>query len=237
MSGHSRWAQIKRQKGTTDAKRGMLYTKISKMISAAVRQGGKDPSMNLRLRLLIDKARSANMPNATIERAIKRGAGELSEGLIEEVTYEGFGPGGVALVIAAVTDNKNRTTSEIRHLLARYGGNLGTANSVLWMFVSRGKLEIPAPDLSEERQLALIDAGAEDVVSVEGGWLVYTKPEEVEKIKEAADALGLAVSNPEVEFVPKKETLVPVASDRPLVTLINGLEELEDVTNVTTNAA
>lgn len=237
MSGHSKWAQIKRQKGAADAKRGTLYTKLSKVISAAAREGGKDPAMNVRLRLLIDKARSVNMPGATIERAIKRGAGDDGGGMIEQVTYECYGPGGVACIIEAVTDNKNRTTAEVRRVITKHGGRLGTTGNVLWMFETKGKIDVALPQLDEQTELALIDAGMEDAVPVEGGQLLYSAPERLEQLRSAAEKLGLTVKDPELVFVPKKETLVAVDRDEPLLALLADLDTLDDVTNVTTNAA
>lgn len=236
MSGHSKWAQIKRQKGVADAKRGTAYTKLSNLISAAVREGGKDPAMNVRLRLLVDKARSVNMPNATIDRAIRRGAGELAGGIIEQVVYECYGPGGVACIVEAVTDNKNRTTAEVRHIVTKNGGSLGTSGSVLWMFETKGKIDVPTTDISEEAELALIDAGMEDAIAVENGRLLYTKPEQLEKLRAAAERVGLPVKDPEIVFVPKKASLVSVADETPLLALLAELDTLDDVTNVTTNA-
>ena len=237
MSGHSKWAQIKRQKGVADAKRGTAYTKLSNLISAAVRAGGKDPAMNMRLRLLVDTARSVNMPNATIDRAIRRGAGELAGGALERVVYECYGPGGVACIVEAVTDNKNRTTAEIRHMVTKHGGSLGTSGSVLWMFETKAKIDVPVPDLSEEAELVLIDAGMEDSMEVENGRLLYAKPERIEALRAAAEQLGLTVKDPEIVFVPKKASLAPVVDEKPLLALLADLDTLDDVTNVTTNAA
>lgn len=236
MSGHSRWAQIKRQKGTADAKRGTLYTKLSNMISGAVREGGKDPAMNVRLRLLLEKARSANMPSATVERAVKRGAGELPGGMIERVLYEAFGPGGVACIIEAVTDNKNRTTADIRRVLTKHGGNLGTSGSVQWKFEIRGTVEIPTATLTPDQELTLIDAGADDLLALSDAWLVSTRPDRLEAIRGAIEHLGLPAKNLEIVFVPKNETLTQLEDDRALVAFLDDLEALDDVTNVTTNA-
>ncbi|MFH1171109.1 MAG: YebC/PmpR family DNA-binding transcriptional regulator [bacterium] len=237
MSGHSKWAQIKRQKGVADARRGTLYTKLANLISAAVREGGKDPKMNFRLRLLIDKARSVNMPSTTVDRAIKRGAGELPGGTIERVTYECYGPDGIACIVEAVTDNTNRTTSELRHLLSRYAGRLGSSGSVLWMFEAKGRVEIPNSPLSEEIELSLIDAGMADSVVSTNRRLLYTDPENLEKLKTGAEQNKLTVSDSEIVYVPKQETLVTPEDREQFHTFLDELDALDDITNVTTNAA
>jgi YebC/PmpR family DNA-binding regulatory protein len=236
MSGHSRWAQIKRQKGAADAKRGTLYTRLSNMISAAVQTGGKDPSMNVRLRLLVEKGRSVNMPSATIERAIRRGAGELPGGRIEQICYECFGPCGVACIIEAVTDNKNRATSEIRHILSKHSCRLGTTGSVLWMFETKGTIGVSPLPPGGDAELTLIDAGAEDIRPIGERAIITTKPESLESVKASAEQLGLRTLDPEIVFIPKNESRVVCDDEKALHAFLSDLEQCNDVTNVTTNA-
>ena len=177
------------------------------------------------------------MPNATIHRAIQRGAGELAGGLIENITYECYGSGGVALVVEAVTDNKNRTTSEIRHLLSKFGGRLGSGGSVLWMFESKGRFGLEEKIMSDENELALIDSGMDDMETTENGIECYMKPELLDRVKTEATRLGLTIQSPEIVFVPKQESLTPVENEGALLALLSELDALDDVTNVTTNAA
>lgn len=234
MSGHSRWAQIKRSKGSADQKRGALYTKIGHTIALAVRQGGKDPTMNASLRLVLEKAKGANMPASTIERAIKRGAGELGDNkTLEQAVYEGFGPGGAALIIETVTDNKNRTSGDVRHLLTKFGGSFGATGSVQWMFESRGYLQLDLAHPTEEQELALIDAGAQDAEESDDGYVVWTKPEELETVKKKLEQSGFAVKSSDVVLLPKTTTGMSDSVN----SLVAALEEMDEVTRVTTNAA
>ncbi len=234
MSGHSRWTQIKRQKGNADQKRGALYTKIGHTIALAVRQGGKDPTMNATLRLVLEKAKGANMPASTIERAIRRGVGELGDAkTLEQAVYEGFGPGGVALIIEAVTDNKNRTSGDVRHLLTKFGGGLGATGSVEWMFASRGCLQLELTHPTEAQELALIDAGAQDAEESDDGYVVWTKPEELEAVKRKLVQSGFTVKSSDIVLLPKTVATAPESID----TLVEALEEMDEVTRVTTNAA
>ncbi len=238
MSGHSKWSQIKRQKGVADVRRGALYTKLGHAVALAVREGGKDPTMNMKLRLALEKAKQANMPNATIERAIKRGAGELgAKDAIAQVTYEGFGPGGVALMIETVTDNKNRTAAEIRHLFSSHGGTTGSQGSVQWMFDTRGKIFLTTTSLTDEQELALIDAGMQDVKQHESGVLLLTRADALENVKTCVERLGLPFEDAELGLVPKTPSDPLQAEERKkLQILIEELESLDDVTAVTTNA-
>lgn len=236
MSGHSKWSQIKRQKGATDAKRGVVFTKLANAISAAVRESGKDPANNVRLRLMIEKARALNVPKENIERAIRRGAGEVEGQRIEDVTYEGYGPGGVAVVAEAATDNRNRTTAEVRRAFSEHGGNLGGTNSVLWMFDRRGILEVPSGGRAEPLELAAIDAGATDVEVAEGTVYVTVLPSDLGRVRSALEAAGFPVAGAELSLVPKTSLKPSTAGQLRVRELLEALEDLEDVTNVATNA-
>lgn len=237
MSGHSKWSQIKRQKGAADVKKGALYTKLGHAIALAVRESGKDPSMNFKLRLALDKAKESNMPNSTIERAIARGAGEgPGQQVMEEVLYEGFAPGGSALLISAVTDNKNRTNGDIRNVLTKSGGSLGSSGSVQWRFDNVGIVELTVPAISDEQELALIDAGAEDIQQDEGKVIVQTKPDHLELVKRTADQQKLPVDNAEIAWIPKNEVTTTPEQREHIQKIIDLLEAIDDVTSVTTNA-
>ncbi len=237
MSGHSKWAQIKRQKGAADLKRGAVFSKLANAITMAVHDGGKDPAMNVRLRLTIEKARAANMPKDNIERAIKRGAGEIAGKHIERITYEGYGPEGVAVVAEALTDNRNRTTAELRQLFSEYGGNLASANSVLWLFERQGLLEVKPNGNREALELAAIDAGALDIEQHDGTLVVATPPPRLDAVREILTAKGGKVQSAAIALVPKA-TVTPASHDarEKIQKLLNALEEVQDVTNIATNA-
>jgi YebC/PmpR family DNA-binding regulatory protein len=237
VSGHSKWAQIKRAKGANDQKRGQLFTKLGREITVAARAGGANPDGNARLRLAIDRAREANMPMDTIQRAIQRGVGAGEGAQLEEVAYEGYGPGGAALLIAATTDNRNRTVAEVRAALTRGGGSLGEAGSVAWNFDSRGVLLLEPPRGQDPEELALvaIDAGASDF-SVEGGELeVLTDPQQLDAVRRALEAAGGRVVNAEVLMVPKAQIELPPEQTSQVVRLVERLEDLDDVSRVYTN--
>ena len=235
MSGHSKWAQIKRQKGVADTKKGAAFTKLANAITIATREGGKDPSMNFRLRLAIEKAREANMPKDNVERAIKRGVGEANDRSIEAITYEGYGPGGIAVVVETFTDSRNRTTGELRSTFGKYGGTLANTNSVLWMFERRGFLEVPSSN-REAVELAAIDAGAVDFDETDGTLAIYTDPNKLMKVREAVAVVGASVATTEIVLVPTT-TVIPNEQDRSKTQeLLFALEELQDVTNVSSNA-
>lgn len=238
MSGHSKWAQIKRQKGVTDKKKGAAFAKLAKTISIAAKQGG-DPAMNFTLRLAIDKAKEANMPKDNIDRAIKRGTGELDGVQIEEITYEGYGPAGVAILIETATDSRNRTTAELRHLLSLHGGNLGSSGGVQWMFERRGVLTVNKSSGSpEDITLAAIEAGAEDVETDENNIYIYTKPEQLMSTKTVLESQKISCASAEIEFHPTTTVLVPPGSPtEQLEKLMGELESHDDVTNYYTNAA
>ena len=234
MSGHSKWAQIHRQKGTADTKRGALFTKLGNAITIAARLGGGDSDANFRLRLAIDQAKAANLPKDNIERAIKRGTGELAGGIIEQITYEGFGPAGTAVIIECVSDNRNRTASAIKHIFTKYGGSLGSPGSVSWLFELKGTIR--TKKINEELELELIDAGATDIIPEEDGATVYSKPNDLKKVKDFLEQKGINVEHAEIEQVPKeKKILFPDQKDK-MQKMFDELDENEDVNNYYTNA-
>src|SRR5512139_2816710 len=199
MSGHSKWATIKHKKAGTDAKRGAAFTKIIKEMTVAARIGGGDPGMNPRLRTVLEKAKAVNMPADNIKRAIQKGTGELPGQVIEEVTFEGYGPGGVAVMVETATDNRNRTVGDVRHLFDKYGGNLGQNGCVAWMFEKKGVIEVDAAKATEDALLELVlEAGAEDMTLSEGTFEITTSPTALYAVKQALDDKGIAVSLAEV---------------------------------------
>jgi YebC/PmpR family DNA-binding regulatory protein len=237
MSGHSKWSQIKRQKGAADAQRGQLFTKLSKEVIIAAKAGGPDPNANFRLRLAVQKARDNNMPADNIERAIKRavGGGEGSE--LAEVTYEGFGPAGTSVIVEAATDNKNRTVAEIRNVFTRAGGNLGESGSVAWNFDNRGVITV-SRDARDADDLALqaIDAGAEDVQVGDETIEIYTTPPDLEPVKKALEAHGLKVESADSARVPKTTVQLDERQAVQVLRLVEKLEALDDVQKVYFNA-
>ena len=235
MSGHSKWSTIKRAKGAADAKRGQLFTKLAKNISVAVRTGGgTDPEFNFKLRMAIDRARDAAMPNDNIDRAIKRGAGEGKEA-IESVTYEGYGPAGSAILIDAVTDNKNRTTQNIRNIFNKAGSKMGEQGSVAWMFESKGQILVEKQAGTEDLSLELIDQGVEDVKQLEEGLEIYTLPLDLEKIKRFIESKGIKVLNAEVTMKPAQALEVSEDDSKKIQTFLDVLSEDDDVVNVYSN--
>ncbi|MEZ4561625.1 MAG: YebC/PmpR family DNA-binding transcriptional regulator [Thermomicrobiales bacterium] len=236
MSGHSKWSTIKRQKGAADAKRGQLFTKLAREITIATKSGLPDPDANPRLRIAVDRARAASMPKDNIERAIQRAAGLTGSDQYEELFYEGYGPGGTAIMIQAQTDNRNRTVGEVRAVLTRAGGSLGENGSVGWMFDQMGILEIPLGDAdADELSLEAIDAGASDV-EVEGDTVVvYTEPSELHAVREALVGAGREVAAAQLTMRPK--TLVEPEADAAIkvIRLVEKLEDLDDVQEVFTN--
>jgi YebC/PmpR family DNA-binding regulatory protein len=237
MSGHSKWSQIKRQKGVADIKRSAVFTKLANAITVAGREGGKDATMNFRLRLAIEKAREANMPKENIERAIKRGAGELNDKPLESIVYEGYGPDGVAVIAEAVTDNRNRTSAELRRVFSTHDGNLGGSNSVLWLFERRGYAEVQSTDNRDKLELAAIDAGAIEVEEIDGGIAIYTAPHTLGIVRDAVAAAGGKITNTEIALVAATSIAPSSHSTREKIEhLLLELEELQDITNVSTNA-
>lgn len=233
MSGHSKWSQIKRQKGANDAQRGQLFTKLAKEIIIAAKQGGPDTATNFRLRLAIQKAKESNMPADNIQRAIAKGSGGGEGSDVEEITYEGYGPGGTALIVEAATDNRNRTVAEVRNVFARSGGNLGETGSVAWNFDLRGVIAV-SPDGADADEVALqaIDAGAEDVQVGEGSIDVYTQPSDLEQVKKALEEHGVKVDSAETARVPKTTVQLDEKMAVSTLRLVEKLESLEDVQKV-----
>ncbi len=236
MAGHSKWKQIKRKKAVTDARRGALFTKLIREITIAAKQGGGDPAGNARLRTAIDAAKAENMPLDNIERAIKKGTGELEGVQYDEVSYEGYGPGGAALYIEATTDNANRTVAEIRHVFQRYGGNLGAAHSVAWMFDRKAQIALDATKLEEDAVLeAALEAGAEDVVR-DGDAFVITGPvQQLHAITEQLKRKQIPVQSAEITMMPKSTVKVDGKDAKKLLELIDALEAMDDVAKVSSN--
>ena len=236
MSGHSKWAGIKHKKAIVDAKRGVTFTRASREITIAAKEGGASPDTNFRLRLAIQKAREVNMPNDKIDNAIKRGTGELAGDKLEELRYEGYGPAGVAVMVDAFTDNRNRTSASLRHIFNKNGGNLGESNSVGWMFARKGVVELDAGNADpDEVGLAAIEAGAEDV-QVEGTSVeITTDPSSLDAVRRAVEALGVAVENAEVTMRPQQTVQVEDDKAPAVLRLLEALEEDDDVQNVYAN--
>ena len=236
MSGHSKWASIKHKKGAADAKRGKLFTRIIKELTVAARDGGGDPDSNPRLRPVIADAKAANMPADNIKRAIRRGTGEEPGVSYEEITYEGYGPGGAALLIQVLTDNTNRAVGEIRHLLSKHGGNLGTTNSVAWMFEKRGYIVIERSGTDEDSLMsAAIDAGADDFQEDEDNWEVISPPESHDQVLEAVKAAGAKPVTAQVAMLPQNLVKVEGKAAQQLLKLMDVLEDQDDVQYVWSN--
>lgn len=233
MSGHSKWSTIKREKGAKDAKRGAVFTKIGNQIAIAAR-GGTDPTMNSALALAIEKAKAANMPNANIQRAIDR-VNDKNAAILEEITYEGMGPGGVGIIIETATDNKNRTFPEVKNALTKNGGRIADAGSVMFQFDRKGVIRVAAT--GEEALLTILDAGAEDAIEEDGEIIVYTDQKELAKVRTAIIDAGLAVSDAELQYVAKAQVGIDdseVAAK--IMKLLDALDDLDDVVNIHTNA-
>ena len=237
MSGHSKWASIKHQKGVTDARRGQLFTKLTRELIIAAREGGGSPDMNFRLRLAIQKARDSNMPMDNIDRAIKKGTGEIEGGSLVELTLEGYGPGGTAILVNALSDNRNRTVQEIRNIFTRNGTNLGESGCVSWIFDSRGIITIKAEGVdADELALTAIDAGAEDV-KVEDDYVeVYTTPDKFETVRKTLEEQGVNIETSEISMVPKTTVELDEKTASQALKFMEKLEENDDVQNVFSNA-
>lgn len=236
MSGHSKWATIKRKKAATDAKRGQIFTKIAKEIAIAAREGGPDPDANFKLRLVIEKARAANMPKENIERAIRRGAGLEKGEALEEVTYEGYGPHGVALLVRVVTDNRNRSVSEIRRLFNKLGGSLGEAGCVAWQFEAKGYLTLEPNGLDPDEVFEVaVEWGADDVVISDDLIEIFTSPEAFQTVREALQRRGFTLNSAEITMVPKTTITLDEKQALQNMNLISTLEELDDVQQVFSN--
>lgn len=232
MSGHSKWATTKHKKALVDSKRSSMFTKLTKIIQIAARHGA-DPEMNFKLRMAIDKARSFSVPKDNIERAIARGSGIGEGNALEEITYEGHGPDGVAIILEAVTDNKNRTSSDLKHILSKHGGSLGASNSVMWQFDRCGVIYLKNTELSDDQELAIIDAGANDIEKTEDGIRIIAKMENLQKIQEKIKDL-VDIDSAELEYIPKNK--VKVQNTESLEKLFEILEENDDVNNYYSNA-
>lgn len=236
MSGHSKWSTIKRKKAKEDAKRGKVFTKLIKEISVAARDGGGDPDSNPRLRTAVDAAKGANMPSDNIDRAIKKGTGELEGVSYEEAVYEGYGPGGVALYVDCLTDNRNRTVSEVRHVLTKHGGSMGEAGSVAWMFTAKGQLYIDADHYDEETVfLEASELGAEDIVTEDKFHVVTTAVEDLHKVKDGLEKAGIDVKETEMVKVPGSTIQLDESDAGKVLKLMDALEDLEDVQQVSSN--
>lgn len=236
MSGHSKWHSIKHRKGAVDARRGKVFTKVIKEITVATRLGGKDPDSNPRLRTAIAAARAENMPKENIDRAIKKGTGELEGTYYEEVTYEGYGPGGVAVLVEVLTDNRNRAVADVRHIFERHGGGLGAAGCVSWMFAQKGLIVFRKDQVDEERLFEVaLDAGAEDIKEGEKEFEVITEPSSFEQTKTAIDSAGLKYMLAEITMVPKTTVNLDGKNAQQMLTLMELLEDTEDVNHVYAN--
>ncbi|MEO7117472.1 MAG: YebC/PmpR family DNA-binding transcriptional regulator [Candidatus Limnocylindrales bacterium] len=236
MSGHSKWSSIKRQKGVNDVKRGAIFTKMGREIAIATRAGGADIDGNYKLRLAVEKARSVNMPLETIKRAIEKAAGAGDADAFEEIVYEGYGPHGVAILVEAATDNRNRTAAEVRSIFAKAGGQLAGAGAVAWQFEQRGVLTIPAEGQDPEAvALAAIDAGADDVDGESDPIEIYSSPTDLEQVRKSLEAAGFAVDSAEVAMQAKSTVELDAGPARQNLRLMETLEDLEDVQRVTAN--
>jgi YebC/PmpR family DNA-binding regulatory protein len=236
MSGHSKWASIKHKKGALDAKRGKIFTRIIKELTVAARAGGGDPDMNPRLRTIIADAKQNNMPADNIKRAIRRGTGEEPGVSYEEAQYEGYGPGGAALIIDVLTDNKNRTAGEIRHLLEKHAGNLAAPNAVAWMFAKKGYIVIEKSKADEEKLMsAVLDAGADDLQDDDDNWEVFSSPEAFPAVNEAVKKLGIEAATAQVSMIPQNYVKLEGKAAQQMVRLMEALDDHDDVRHVWSN--
>ena len=235
MSGHSKWSTIKHKKGKIDAKRGQIFTKLAKYIAVASREGGSDPEMNAKLKEAIVKAKAANMPNENIDRAVKKGAGELQGSIYEEITYEGYGPGGVAVIVETLTDNKNRTAGDVRHAFDKNGGNLGISGSVGFLFTKKGQIMIEKSESIDEEELMMtaLDAGAEDVETSDEGYEISTDPIDFGQVCEALKSAGYELISAEIAMLPSTETELTVPGDaKKMLKTIDMFDDNEDIQEV-----
>jgi YebC/PmpR family DNA-binding regulatory protein len=236
MSGHSKWHSIKHKKGAADAKRGKIFTRLIKELTVAARAGGGDPDMNPRLRTIIAEAKSQNMPAENIKRAIRRGTGEEPGVNYEEAQYEGYGPGGAALIIDVMTDNKNRTVGELRHLLEKHGGNLAATNAVAWMFSKKGYIVVEKSKAGEEKLMtAVLEAGGDDLQDDEDNWEVFSTPEAFPAVLEAVKALGVEPATAKVQMIPQNYIKLEGKPAQQMVKLVDALDDHDDVQNVSGN--
>jgi len=237
VAGHSKWAQIKRKKAVNDSRRGKVFTKLIREITVAAREGGGDPNFNPRLRLAVDTAKAANMPHDNIDRAIKRGTGELEGASYQEVVYEGYGPGGVALYIETLTDNVNRTVAEVRYILEKHGGNLGQSGSVAWQFDRKGQIYIDASRYDEDvAMMAALDAGAVDVVREDGSFVVTTEVADFHAVQQGLREAGIEFDQAELAMIPRTTVEVQGSDAQRLLKLLDALDDADDVQKVHSNA-
>ncbi|MAT59328.1 MAG: YebC/PmpR family DNA-binding transcriptional regulator [Melioribacteraceae bacterium] len=237
MSGHSKWSTIKRKKAAIDAKKGKIFTKLIKEITVAAREGGGDPDGNPRLRLAVDNAKAANMPADNVDRAIKKATGELEGVNYSELTYEGYGPSGIAIIVECLTDNKNRTVAEVRHAFSKYGGSMAETGAVAWMFERKGVITLPAEGKSEDEMMEIVlEAGAEDLQSEEGFFEIKTAVEDFEPVRKQIVSIGLTPDNASLQWVAKNEVAVSGEAAEKVMKLIDMLEDNDDVQNVYSNA-
>lgn len=237
MSGHSKWATIHRKKEKTDAGRGKIFTKIVREISVAVKMGGPDPDMNPRLRDAVAKAKANNMPNDNVTRTIKKASGELGNINYEEITYEGYGAGGAAVIVTTLTDNKNRTASDVRHAMSKYGGSMGTSGCVSWMFDKKGVIDISSEGIDEdELMMVALEAGAEDVSEEDGEFEITTAPEDFSAVCTALEEAGFAFDNAEISMIPQNTVAIDGEKAESFEKMIDMLEENDDVQDVYHNA-
>jgi YebC/PmpR family DNA-binding regulatory protein len=234
MSGHSKWATIKHKKAAKDAKRGASFTKFANLISVAARSGA-DPETNFRLRLAIDSAKKAGVPSTNIDRAVARGAGSAGGAAMEEILYEGYGPGGVAVMVECATDNRNRTAAEVRSTFSKHGGSLGTTGSVAYQFDQKGVIGIAASDV-EVATLDAIEAGAEDIEEGEGALTVYTAATQLDAVRKKLQEAGYAVESAELSYIPKQSMAVDATAAQKIMKILDALDDLDDVTATHTNA-
>ncbi|QSX08786.1 YebC/PmpR family DNA-binding transcriptional regulator [Alkalibacter rhizosphaerae] len=234
MSGHSKWSTIKHKKGKADAIKGKVYTKLSKAIAVAVREGGSDPEMNSRLRDAVAKAKANNMPNDNIDRAIKKGSGELGSTNYEEIIYEGYGPGGVAVIVEALTENKNRTAGDVRHAFDKNGGNLGTSGCVSFLFEKKGQIMIEKDDKVDEEELMLlaIDSGAEDMIAEEEGFEIITDPDAFDGVYKALEQAGYSFASAEVAMIPTTWTKLPEEDEKKMQKMLDMFDDNDDIQEV-----
>jgi len=236
MSGHSRWAQIKRKKGKTDVQRGKLFSKILREITVAAKNGGGDPKANMRLKAAIESAKEANMPQDNIKRAVQKGTGELPGESYEEISYEGYAPGGVAVLVQVLTDNRNRTGPEIRHAFEKFGGNMGSSGAVAWMFERQGIIQVDSSKIDEDELLAkALDAGATDMRRAEKVFEIVTAPAEMDAVRDALSRARVPVLESQVSFVPQSTVRVEGKDATSVVRLVEALEEMDDVQSVYAN--
>lgn len=236
MSGHSKWSSIKHKKAANDSKRGKIFTKLIKEITIAAREGGPDPAGNPRLRTAIANAKGQSMPNDNIDRAIKKGSGQLEGETYEEIVYEGYGAGGMAIIVESLTDNKKRTVADVRHLFAKHGGNLGETNSVQWMFDRLGQIRVAGEATSEEKLFeAAVEAGADDVAADDDGFLVTTALESMEDVRGALEEAGFTIEQAELAYVAKNTVALAGADAAKALKLLDALEDHDDVQNVSAN--